>query len=289
MSANSTRFVQINLAELAPPEILETLDVEEIIKALRDDVVARFPDIAGYIDLESEPARILIEAFAEREVLFRQRVNDAVKALLLSSSTRTNLDQIGSMFVTPRHEGELDDAYRRRIQLAPEAYSSAGPEAAYIYHALLAVRTLRDASATRQAPGSVFVTIMNNAEDPTPTDAQLTSAREHLLSDRVKPLTDTVSVGGPRIVPVDIEACLTLYPGPAWAPVLETAENALDEHIEATRFLGYDLRRSAIISRLHTDGVYEVELKKPTEDVIVDGRGCYRVVSKSITYKGVDQ
>jgi hypothetical protein len=43
-------------------QFIETLDYEAIVQAMRDDLVERFPLIAGVIDLESEPARKLIEA-----------------------------------------------------------------------------------------------------------------------------------------------------------------------------------------------------------------------------------
>ena len=59
-----SRFTAIDLSGLVPPDIVETLDYEAIVKAMRDDLVERFPLIAGVIDLESEPARKLIEAFA---------------------------------------------------------------------------------------------------------------------------------------------------------------------------------------------------------------------------------
>jgi len=59
-----SRFTAINLSGLTPPDVIETLDYEAIVREMRDDLVARFPDIAGVIDLESEPARKLIEAFA---------------------------------------------------------------------------------------------------------------------------------------------------------------------------------------------------------------------------------
>ena len=57
-----SRFTAINLSGLASPDVIETLDYETIVKDMRDDLVARFPAIAGVIDLESEPARKLIEA-----------------------------------------------------------------------------------------------------------------------------------------------------------------------------------------------------------------------------------
>jgi len=58
-----SRFTAINLSGLTPPDVIETLDYEAIVTEMRDDLVARFPAITGVIDLESEPARKLIEAF----------------------------------------------------------------------------------------------------------------------------------------------------------------------------------------------------------------------------------
>ena len=73
-----SRFTAIDLSGLTPPDIIETVDFETIVKAMRDDLVARFPAIENVIDLESEPARKLIEAFAYRETLLRARINDGV-------------------------------------------------------------------------------------------------------------------------------------------------------------------------------------------------------------------
>lgn len=77
-----SRFTAINLSGLSPPAIIETLDYEAIVQAMRDDLVARFPLIVGVIDLESEPARKLIEAFAYRELGLRARINDSARAVL---------------------------------------------------------------------------------------------------------------------------------------------------------------------------------------------------------------
>ncbi|MEZ5853163.1 MAG: baseplate J/gp47 family protein [Hyphomicrobiaceae bacterium] len=129
-----------------PPDIIATLDYEAIVKDMRDDLVTRFPLIAGVIDLESEPARKLIEAFAYRELGLRARINDAAKAVLLASSYGTNLDHLGALFATERQDDESDARFRRRIQLAPEAFSVAGPAGAYQYHALTAAPWARDAS-----------------------------------------------------------------------------------------------------------------------------------------------
>lgn len=73
-----SRFTAINLAGLPPPDVIETLDYETIVREMYDDLVVRFPDISGVIDLESEPARKLIEAFAYRELLLRAAVSRVV-------------------------------------------------------------------------------------------------------------------------------------------------------------------------------------------------------------------
>ena len=167
-----SRFTAIDLSGLAPPNIIETLDYEQIVTALRDDLVERFPLIAGVIDLESEPARKLIEAFAYRELRLRARINDAARAVLLASSWGTNLDHLGALFATARTPGETDDRFRRRIQLAPEAFSVAGPEGAYQYHALTVAPWARDVSAISRRPGVVRVTVLKEGSDPIPTLAE---------------------------------------------------------------------------------------------------------------------
>src|SRR3546814_9711108 len=50
---------------------------------------------------------------------------------------------------------ESDSDLRRRLVLAPEGYSVAGPEGAYIFHALSAHPDVLDASAIRSEERSV--------------------------------------------------------------------------------------------------------------------------------------
>jgi phage-related baseplate assembly protein len=208
-----SRFTAIDLSGLTPPDIIETLDYEAIVTAMRDDLVERFPLIAGVIDLESEPARKLIEAFAYRELLLRARINDAARAVLLASSWGTNLDHLGALFATARQAGEPDDRFRRRIQLAPEAFSVAGPEGAYKYHALTVAPWARDVSAVSRRPGVVHVTVLKVGPNPMPALAEREAIRIHLQDEAIRPLTDVVEVMPPAIRRTPIVARLTLYPG----------------------------------------------------------------------------
>lgn len=278
-----TRFTAINLSGLTPPDIIETLDYETIVQAMRDDLVARFPLIAGVIDLESEPARKLIEAFAYRELSLRARINDAARAVMLASAYGSNLDHLGALFATARQEGEDDDRFRRRIQLAPEAFSVAGPEGAYQYHTLTAAPWARDVSAIMTRPGVVRVTVLKEGADPVPSPAECEAIRLHLKDEAIRPLTDVVQVQAPVIRRMEIVARLTLYPGPSGEVVRQRAVAAVTAFAEKNRMLGMNLRRSALFAALHQEGVHSVDLVSPAGDLVLDVTDVYAIDRIEVT------
>lgn len=287
-----SRFSAINLAGLPPPDVIETLDYETIVRDMRNDLVARFPDIAGVIDLESEPARKLIEAFAYRELLLRARINDAARSVLLASAYGTNLDHLAALFATARMQiedetgalvAEDDARLRRRVQLAPDAFSVAGPEGAYVYHALSAAPWARDATAIMTTPGRVCVTMLRSGDDPIPSLEEREAVRLSLIDNNVRPLTDMVEVLGPAVHPVTINATLTLYPGPDGNLVRNRAVAALTTWVETNPMLGMNLRRSAIFSKLHQEGVHSVDLISPAADLVLGPTEVYAVESITIT------
>jgi phage-related baseplate assembly protein len=282
-----SRFTAIDLSGLKPPDIIETLDYEAIVQAMRDDLVQRFPLIAGVIDLESEPARKLIEAFAYRELRLRARINDAARAVLLASSYGTNLDHLGALFATARQDGESDDRFRRRIQLAPEAFSVAGPEGAYQYHALTVAPWARDVSAISNRPGIVRVTVLKTGTESSPTLAEREAIRLHLRDEVIRPLTDVVEVLAPAIRRTGIVAQLNLYPGPDGEVVRQRALSAITSWVEKNRMLGMNLRRSALYAALHQEGVHSVDLISPTEDLVLDVTEVYAVESIEVTIASV--
>ena len=282
-----SRFTAINLSGLAPPDIIETLDYEQIVTAMRDDLVERFPLIAGVIDLESEPARKLIEAFAYREMRLRARINDSARALLLASSYGTNLDHLGALFATARQAGETDDRFRRRIQLAPEAFSVAGPEGAYQYHALTVAPWARDVSAVSRRPGVVRVTVLKEGSNPAPTLTEREDIRLHLKNEAIRPLTDVVEVLAPIIRQKAILAKLTLYPGPDGEVVRQRALAAVTGWVEKNRLLGMNLRRSALFAALHQEGVQSVDLVSPADDLVLDVTEVYAIQGIEVTINAI--
>jgi phage-related baseplate assembly protein len=282
-----SRFTAINLSGLTPPDIIETLDYEAIVTAMRNDLVERFPLIAGVIDLESEPARKLIEAFAYREMRLRARINDSARAVLLASSYGANLDHLGALFATARQAGETDDRFRRRIQLAPEAFSVAGPEGAYQYHALTVAPWARDVSAVSRRPGVVRVTVLKQGPNPAPTLTEREDIRLHLKNEAIRPLTDVVEVQAPIIRQTSIMAKLTLYPGPDAQVVRQRSLAAVTTWVEKTRMLGMNLRRSALFAALHQEGVHSVDLVSPADDLVLDVTEVYAIQGIEVTINAI--
>lgn len=289
---------QIDLSRLAAPEVVETLSFEAIFAALVDDFLGRWdalrasrPDLPAIdtLDLDSDPLAIAFQAAAWRELQIRARFNDGAKAGLLAFAIGADLDHLGALHGVARLTGESDDAFRRRIQLAPEAYSGCGPEGAYVFHALSADVSVADATAVQVAPGSVLVTIMRAGASPAPTDTLVAKVVAALSAETVRPLTDTVAVGGPEVVTVPVNARLTLYPGPDGAVVRAAALAALRAFLDDNRRLGRDLRASALYARLHVDGVQSVALTGWPGDVTVGPTGLVVASPVSVTVVGRDE
>jgi phage-related baseplate assembly protein len=290
----------IDLSSLPPPAVVETLSFEAIVAAMKADMVARLPEIAPTLALESTVVAKQMQVTSFRETLLRARINDAARAGLLAFAGGSDLDHLAALLgvrrrvVTPASDGqpavmEDDERLRRRVQLAPEAFSSAGPAGAYVFHALTAAPTLRDASAYSTSPGSVTVALLADRDDPVPTDAEVTAVRAALSDERVRPLTDSVAVVKVVPVVVPIVATMTLFPGPDAGLVVAQAEAALRDLVDRSRRLGFDLRRSAVFGRLHVDGVHSVTLISPADDVIVGPGQCVRVPDITLTVTGRDQ
>jgi phage-related baseplate assembly protein len=171
----------IDLTAIEPPDVLETLDFEEIYQDLLEYFKSIYPDWSAA--LESDPVVKLIELAAYREVRFRARANDAARSVMLAFATGTTLEHLAALFgikrltVRPADPDsgddelkEKDDDLRSRTQLAPQGYSVAGPEGAYRSHALNADGRVLSVSVTSPAPCEIVVTILSREGDGTASD-----------------------------------------------------------------------------------------------------------------------
>lgn len=275
-------FTTVDLSRLSPPPVVEALDFETIFAAMLADLQARDPAFSALV--ESDPAYKILQVAAYRELLVRQRVNDAARAVMLAFATGADLDHIGANFgvgrlvIDPGNPSaippvpatmESDADFRARIQLSPEGYTTAGSEGSYVFHALGADGGVRDAQAVSPTPGDVTVYVLARSGTGTAGPELLGKVAAALNAERVRPMTDRVSVLSAAVVPYSIEASLVIYPGPDPEVVRAQALAAAQAYAEAQRRIGFDVTRSGIFAALHQPGVQNVVLTAPAADLVM--------------------
>lgn len=99
---------------------------------------------------------------------------------------------------------EGDAEYAERIRLAPNSFSVAGPQKAYVYHAKSVSPAIIDVKVESPSPGEVDVYVLLT-DGALPTSDTLEQIEEHLSSEEIRPLTDYVVVKAPTASNYEIE------------------------------------------------------------------------------------
>lgn len=294
-------FTAVDLSKLPFPNAVEELDFETILAQWIADLQARDPAFSALV--ESDPAYKIMEVGAYREMLLRQRVNEAIKAVTLAYAMDADLDQIAARYnvqrlvLVPADDTtvpptpavmESDDSLRRRVQLSFEGFSTAGPTGAYIFHSLGADARVLDASAHSPVPGQVVVAVLSNVGDGTAPADLLAAVNTTLSDDDVRPLTDQVLVKSAEILSYSVSAVLTLYPGPDAEVVLAASQDALDAYVEQSHRLGRDVTLSGLYAALHQEGVQNVQLLTPVASVVADWDQAAWCTGTTVTIGGTD-
>jgi phage-related baseplate assembly protein len=294
----------IDLSLLPAPEVIEALGFESILAEYKADFVARYPDAAVVIDLESEPVVKLLEVGAYRETLLRARYNDEARALLLAYATGADLDHLGVTYYdearllitaadplpTPPVEAvwEADADYRNRLVLKPESYSVAGPTGAYLFHALSASGLVKSAAVTSPQGGSTEVFILSRTGNGVPDAPLLDIVEAALSSESIRPLSEEVIVSAGAVVDYALDVDLILFPGPAGEIVLAAAQAALDALAVDRHKLDGDVIKSAIDAAAHQPGVKKVVINSPAADVVCGPGQAPWCTGITVTIAGVE-
>ncbi|MBQ4878918.1 baseplate J/gp47 family protein [Pseudoalteromonas luteoviolacea] len=233
-----TNFSAIDLSRLPAPNLIESLSFEKIRAEILDDFKTRFPD--AELNLISDPVVKLVESFAYRELLLRQRINDSAHAVLLAHATSSELDYLGNRFevsrailepadntqIPPKAAiYESDERYRERIALALEGFSTAGPAGAYAFHALKGSQYVKDVFV--DAPEFAYVDLPEQVSSLLPPSARL------LVCTYDAGLTPEVLSGAEPSEPVPGDVVVTLLTsqgnGHATTDVIEQVRTQLNK------------------------------------------------------------
>ena len=153
---------------------------------------------------------------------------------------------------------EADEALRERIKLAPAAFSNAGSRGAYIYWAKTAHPAIVDVAVRSVTPG--IVEIYPLATGGT-TTAIINAVIAVCNGEKVRPLTDTVTVGAPGALSYSINVEIVKYNNADEETVIQNVTNALNAFVaEKAKKLGRDVVASQIIAACMVEGVYSAEL-----------------------------
>lgn len=296
--AGSVSSTAVDLSRLPAPAVVEALSFE----AIYADGLARLQAILPDFDatVESEPAVKVLQVFAYREMLLRQEFNDRALSVMVAYARGADLDNLAALVGVTRlviteadpeqgieEELESDEALRSRIVLAPESFSVAGPELAYVFHARSADAEVLDASATSPAPGQVLVAVLSRTGNGEASPELLEAVEAVVNARTVRPLTDLVSVASAEIVEFAIEAQLFIYEGPDSSVVLAAAQASLQAYLDAGQRLGRDVARSGLYAALHVEGVQKVNLVSPAEDLVLSATQAPWCTDIDLTSGGV--
>lgn len=291
----------LDLSQLPAPNVIEPLSYEEILGAITTDLIARFAAAGLDLDtmrLQFEPAAIIAQSFAYGELLFRARVNAAAKAMMLAYATGGDLDHLGankgvvrlvvdegdtaaSPPVPPTYETDAD--FRKRIQLSPEGYTTAGSEGSYVFHGLAADGDIKDIQAISPAPGEIAIYILSRSASGAANTGLIATVSAALNSDEIRPLTDQVTVQSAVVTNYAIAAELVIYPGPDSEVVRQAAFTAVSAYAASVHRIGYDVSLSGLYAALHQPGVKQVNLTAPVTNLVAGDGEAFFASSIAIT------
>ncbi|MGY3942147.1 baseplate J/gp47 family protein [Aeromonas tecta] len=271
----------ITLSQLPQPDVIELLDYEAILAERKAYLISLYPtdqqaSITATLALESEPITKLLQENAYRELILRQRINDAAVANMLAWAKGSDLDNLvanwnvqrliiqpGDPIASPPvpEIKEDDEALILRALMAWDGLSVAGPTGAYEYFALSADGKVADAKGSSPAPAEALVTILSTEGDGSADAALITKVTQALSHEDKRPVADRLTVQSAGIIHYTITAKLHISSqGAEGDVILLAARDKLAAFINPRRRIGVEVPRSAIDAALHVQGVSKVDL-----------------------------
>ena len=167
---------------------------------------------------------------------------------------------------------ESDAAFYQRMRESMETFSTAGPLGAYEYFAKTASALIVDVKATSPEPGEVDVRVLLSGGELPGTEI-LKAVADSLNADKVRPLTDHVTVAAPATVSYSID--FTYYTQEGAAISDATVADNIAAAVQAFREwqgarMGRDVNPSYLTALLMQAGAKRVEIRSPAFAVVPD-------------------
>lgn len=185
---------------------------------------------------------------------------------------------------------ESDSNLAERIYLAPGAYSTAGPELSYLYHAKAYSPAVGDVVASNDHEAGNVHIIFLQADGSSPGPELIDGLRQYLMDGNVRPMTDLVEVSAPEDVAYSID--LTYYinqSDSSRALAIQTAVTAaVAEYQRWQRAIGRDINPSKLVALVMAAGAKRVEVTAPTYTPVDDTSVPSLSGEARVTYGGLE-
>lgn len=204
------------------------------------------------------------------------------------------LPYVASVTNTTATEGgadvESDDDLAERIFLAPGAYSTAGPEDGYLFHAKQFNPSIGDVVATsNQAAGTVdIVFIMSDGK--TPGTEMINGLKEYLSGRTRRPMTDLVNVSAPAEVTytVDLTYYINRSDSARAVAIQEAVRTAVADYLTWQRTIGRDINPSKLVALVMAAGAKRVTVTAPTYTTVDAIKVSALSGTPTISYGGLE-
>lgn len=185
---------------------------------------------------------------------------------------------------------EDDATLAERVYLAPGAYSTAGPEDGYLYHAKAYNAAIGDVVATsNQEAGQVDIVFIM-ADGSTPGSSMISGLQAYLSGKTIRPMTDKLTVSAPEEIAYSIE--LTYYinrSDSARAVAIQAAvTQAVEDYKAWQRTIGRDVNPSQLAAMVMEAGAKRVTVTAPTFAPVAATKVAALSGSASVTYGGLE-
>ena len=160
---------------------------------------------------------------------------------------------------------ESDEDLAGRVFLAPGAYSTAGPEDSYRYHAMAYSPAVGDVAVTSdQAAGRVDVVFLL-ADGSSPGPDMIAGLQAYLRDGAIRPMTDLVVVAAPEKVHYRLDMAYTINRSDSAraASIQSAVRRAVEDYIRWQRTIGRDINPSKLISLTVEAGAKRAEIAAP--------------------------
>lgn len=201
----------------------------------------------------------------------------------VASATNTTATEGGA-------DVESDDDLAERIFLAPGAYSTAGPEDGYLFHAKQFNPSIGDVVATsNQAAGTVDIVFIM-ADGKTPGTEMINGLKEYLSGRTRRPMTDLVNVSAPAEVTytVDLTYYINRSDSARAVAIQEAVQTAVADYLTWQRTIGRDINPSKLVALVMAAGAKRVTVTAPTYTTVDAIKVSALSGTPTISYGGLE-